>query len=323
MAAVIAATSVCLSPLIARAQPAAKLARVGYLGSSSPSVEPHYLEALRKELRDLGYVEGKTIAIIPRWAEGRDERLPGLVAELIRLDPDVIVTTGTPGAFAAKQATKTIPIVMASAGDPVRTGLVASLAQPGGNVTGNTVLGPELEGKRLQLLKQAVPALSPVAVLWNSANPAIKFYLEQAQAAARTLNVTLQPVVEVRGEADLERAFSRIAAAQPHALMVLADRLLLAHRARIVAFAASRRLPAMYPYREFVDAGGLMSYSPSSIELFRSAARYVDKILRGARAGDLPVQEPSKFELVINQKTARTLQLAIPSSMLVSAELIQ
>jgi putative ABC transport system substrate-binding protein len=312
--------SLLAAPLAAEGQTAARVALIGYLGSSAPSVEPHYVEAFRTELLRLGYVEGRHITIAYRWAEGQDERLPSLAAELVRLKPDVIVTTGTPGAFAAKHATKTIPVVMASAGDPVRSGLVASLAHPGGNVTGMTVLGPELEGKRLGLLKQAVPRISRVAVLWNSANPAIRFYYEETQKAASVLHLTLDPVVEVRRADDFEGAFATITKGRPDALVVLADRLLLAHRGRIVEFAVARRLPGMYAYREYADAGGLMAYSPSNIELFRSAAQYVDKILKGAKPQDLPVQEPSKFELVINLKAAKALRLTIPPSLLQRAD---
>ena len=321
--AVILTLGFIAAPLVAEAQQASGLRRIGYLGISSPSLEPHYVEAFRQQLRDLGYIEGQHIAIEYRWAEGRDDRLPGLAAELVRLDPVVIVTTGTPGTLAAKQATKTIPIVMASSADPVRSGLVASLARPGGNVTGFTILGPELEGKRMDLLKRAVPRLSRVAVLWIPANPGIAFYLEATHVAGRALHVTREPVVEVRRVEELENAFSTIAAARPDALAVLADRSLLAHRRRIVEFAAGRRLPGMYPYREYVDAGGLMSYAPSNTELFRGAAIYVDKILKGAKPGDLPVQEPTKFELVINVKTARVLGLTFPPSMLAGAELVQ
>jgi putative ABC transport system substrate-binding protein len=313
-----------VAPPAAAAQQLTRLPRIRYLGASSPSLEPHYVDAFRQKLRDLGYIEGQNIAIEYRWAEGQDDRLPDLAAELVGSKVDVIVTTGTPGTFAAKQATKTIPIVMASSGDPVRSGLVTSLARPGGNVTGFTVLGPELEGKRLELLKQAVPRLSRVAVLWNPANPAIPFYYQQTLVAARALHVTLEPVVEVRRVADFESAFSALARARPHALMVLADRLLLAHRMRIVDFAVTRRLPGMYAYREYVDAGGLMSYAPSNIELFRGAAIYADKILKGAKPSELPVQEPTKFELVINLKTAKALGLTIPQSLLIRAdELIQ
>jgi putative ABC transport system substrate-binding protein len=311
------------APLVAEGQNPTRVPRIGYLGVSSPSLEPHYVEAFRQQLRDLGYIEGQHLAIEYRWAGGHDDRLPGLAAELVRLDPVVIVTTGTPGTRAAMQSTKTIPIVMASSADPVRTGLVASLAWPGGNVTGFTILGPDLEGKRLEFLKGAVPRLSRVAVLWNPANPAIPYFYEATQAAGRALHVTLEPVVEVRRVEELENAFSAIARARPGALVVLADRFLLAHRRRIVEFAAARRLPGMYPYREYVDAGGLMSYAPSNIELFRGAATYVDKILKGAKPGDLPVQEPTKFELVINLKTAKVLGLTIPQSILTGAELVQ
>ena len=299
-------------PLAARAQQVGKMPQIGYLGVSSPSLEPHYVEAFRQKLRELGHVEGKNIAIEYRWAEGQDDRLPNLASELVRLKPDVIVTTGTPGAVAAMQATKTIPIVMASSADPVGSGLVASLARPGGNVTGFTILGPELEGKRLELLKQAVPGLSRLAVLWNPSNPGIVSYFETVKNAGRALQISLGPVVEVRRSDELDNAFTAIASARPHALVVIADRFLLSHRKQIVEFAAVKRLPTMYPYREYVDAGGLISYAPSNIELFLGTAIYVDKILKGAKPGDLPIQEPTKFELVINLKTAKALGLDVP-----------
>jgi putative ABC transport system substrate-binding protein len=299
-------------PLAAPAQQMGKTPQIGYLGVSSPSLEPHYVEAFRQKLRELGHVEGKNIAIEYRWAEGQDDRLPNLASELVRLKPDVIVTTGTPGAVAAMQATKTIPIVMASSADPVGSGLVASLARPGGNVTGFTILGPELEGKRLELLKQAVPGLSRLAVLWNPSNPGIVSYFETVKNAGRALQISLGPVVEIRRSDELDSAFTAIASARPHALVVIADRFLLSHRKQIVEFAAVKRLPTMYPYREYVDAGGLMSYAPSNIELFLGTAIYVDKILKGAKPGDLPIQEPTKFELVINLKTAKALGLDVP-----------
>jgi ABC-type uncharacterized transport system substrate-binding protein len=286
--------------------------QIGYLGVSSPSLEPHYVEAFREKLRDLGHVEGKNVAIEYRWAEGQDDRLPNLASELVHLSPDVIVTTGTPGAVAAMQATKTIPIVMASSADPVGSGLVASLARPGGNVTGFTILGPELEGKRLEILKQAVPGLSRLAVLWNPSNPGIVSYFETVKNAGRALQISLDPVVEVRRSEELDNAFIAIARSRPHAFTVIADRFLLSHRKQIVEFAAVKRLPSMYPYREYVDAGGLMSYAPSNIELFRGTAIYVDRILKGAKPGDLPIQEPTKFELVINLKTAKALGLDVP-----------
>jgi putative ABC transport system substrate-binding protein len=296
------------------------MSRVGYLGSSSPSLEPHYIEAFRQKLRDLGHVDGENIVIEYRWAEGQDDRLPNLATELVRLMPDIIVTTGTPSTLAAMQATKTIPIVMASAGDPVGAGLVASLARPGGNVTGFTILGPELEGKRLELLKQAVPELSRVAVLWNPSNPAIVSYFETIKNAGRALRISLDPVAEVRRADELDSAFFAIASARPHALAVLADRFLLAHRKQIVEFAAAKRLPGMYPYREYVDAGGLMSYAPSNIELCRGAATSEDKIHKGAKPGDLPVQEPTKFELIVNLKNAKVIGIDVPTSLLLRAD---
>jgi putative tryptophan/tyrosine transport system substrate-binding protein len=307
-------------PLAARAQQTGKMSRIGYLGSSSPSLEPHYVAAFRQKLRDLGYVEGESIAIEYRWAEGQDDRLPNLATELVRLKPDIIVTTGTPGALAAMQATKTIPIVMASSGDPVGVGLIASLVRPGGNVTGFTILGPELEGKRLEFLKQAVPDLSRIAVLWNPSNPAVALFFATMENAGRALRISLDPVVEVRRADELDNAFVAIASARPHALVVLADRFLLAHRKRIVEFAAANRLPGMYPFREYVDAGGLMSYAPSNIELFRGAATYVDKILKGAKPGDLPVQQPTKFELIVNLKSAKAIGIDVPTSLLLRAD---
>jgi putative ABC transport system substrate-binding protein len=307
-------------PLAARAQPRGKLFRIGYLGISSPSLEPHYVEAFRQKLRELGHVDGESIVIEYRWAEGQDSRLPKLAGELVRLKPDVIVTTGTPGTLAAIQATKTIPIVMASSADPVASGLVSSLARPSGNVTGFTILGPALEGKRLELLLQTVPGLSRLAILWNPSNPGIVSYFETVRDAGRNLRISLDPVMEVRRADELDNAFAVIASARPQALAVIADRFLLAHRKQIVDFAALTRLPSMYPYREYVDAGGLMSYAPSNIELFRGAATYVDKILKGAKPGELPIQEPTKFELVLNLKTAKTLGLAVPPTVIARAD---
>ena len=290
------------------------------LGISSPSLEPHYVDAFRQKLRELGHVDGESIVIEYRWAEGQDSRLPKLAAELVRLKPDVIVTTGTPGTLAAIQATKTIPIVMASSADPVASGLVSSLARPSGNVTGFTILGPALEGKRLELLLQTIPGLSRLAVLWNPSNPGIVSYFETVRNAGRNLRISLDPVMEVRRADELDNAFTVIASARPQALAVIADRFLLAHRKQIVDFAAVTRLPSMYPYREYVDAGGLMSYAPSNIELFRGAATYVDRILKGAKPGELPIQEPTKFELVLNLKTAKTLGLAVPPTVIARAD---
>ena len=307
------------NPLAARAQQKA-MRVIGYLGSSSASLEPHYVEAFRQKLRELGHVEGENLTIEYRWAEGQDDRLPELAAELVRLQPDVIVTTGTPGTLAAKQASKTIPIVFASSADPVRTGLVASFGRPGGNATGFTVQGSEVEGKRLQLLKDSVPVLSRIAVILNPANPVVEFFLHNTQVAAKASAVTIQHLVEIRREADFEQAFATISKAPPHALIVLGDRSLLAHRKRIIEFSAAKRLPTMYPYREYVDAGGLMSYATSNIDLFRSAAAYVDKILKGTKPADLPVQEPTKFDLVINLNAAKALGLTFPLAILTRAD---
>jgi putative ABC transport system substrate-binding protein len=307
-------------PLAVRAQQPGKVSRVGFLGTSSLSLERPLVDAFVQKLRELGHVQGATIAIEYRWAEGQDGRLPDLAAELVRIKPDVIVTTGTPGTLAAKRATTTIPIVFASSGNPLNTGLVASLARPGGNVTGFTISGPELEGKRLQILKDAVPALSRVAVLWNSANPGNSDFYQLVRAAAAALRLTLRPVVEVRRIDDFNDAFSTIAVAKPDAMIVLADRFLLAHRTDIVNFASTSRKPTIYAYREYVDAGGLMSYAPNDLEQFRRAAVYVDNILKGAKPADLPVQEPTKFELIINLKTARSLNLEIPRDLLLVAD---
>jgi putative tryptophan/tyrosine transport system substrate-binding protein len=307
-------------PLAVRAQQPGKVSRIGFLGTSSPSLERPLVDAFVQKLRELGHVEGATIAIEYRWAEGQDDRLPDLAAELVHIKPDVIVTTGTPGTLAAKRATATIPIVFASSGNPLNTGLVASLARPGGNVTGFTISGPELEGKRLQILKDAIPALSRVAVLWNSANPGNSDFYQLVRAAAAALVLTLRPVVEIRRIDDFNDAFSTIAVAKPDAMIVLADRFLLAHRTEIVNFASTNRLPTIYAYREYVDAGGLMSYAPNDLEQFRRTAVYVDNILKGAKPAELPVQEPTKFELVINLKTARSLNLEIPRDLLLIAD---
>ena len=303
----------------AGAEQPAKVFRVGFLGSGSPATYAALVDAFRQGLRELGYVEGQNVVMELRWAEGRFERLPALAAELVRLNVDLILTHGTPGPLAAKQATTTIPIVVAIAGDPVGNGLVASLARPGGNITGLSLLAPELGGKRLQLLMEVVPAVSRVAILWNAANPAPALVVKETEAAARTLGVRLQSL-EVRGPDDYERAFQAAISGRAGALIAVEDPLVLTHQARIVAFAAKRRLPAMYPNREYVDAGGLMSYGANFRELFRRAATYVDKILKGAAPADLPVEQPTRFELVINMKTAKALGLTIPPSVMVRAD---
>jgi putative tryptophan/tyrosine transport system substrate-binding protein len=316
---ILASGAMVVWPFATRAQ-TGKVFRIGYLGTSLPSLEKPFIDAFLKKLRELGYVEGETIVIEYRWAEGQDERLPDLAAELVRTKPNVIVTTGTPGTLAAKRATSSIPIVFASSGNPINTGLVSSLARPGGNVTGFTISGPELEGRRLQLLKDAVPALARLAVLWNSANPGNIDFFQLIQAAAAALALKLGPATDVRRLDDFNEAFSTLATAKPDAMIVLADRFLLAHRKEIVNFASTHRLPTMYAYRAYVDAGGLMSYAPSDLDQFRRTAEYVDRILKGTKPADLPVQEPIKFELVINLKTAKALALTIPQALLSTAD---
>jgi putative ABC transport system substrate-binding protein len=324
--AIAAALVVLLAaPLAAEAQQAAKVARVGYLAGSLAG-GPHLPEAFLQGLRDLGYVEGRNVVIEYRDAEGKFERLPALAAELVALKVDVIVAASTLPAAAAKQATRTIPIVFAATGDPVTSGLVTSLARPGGNVTGLSVVAPELVGKRLEQLKQAVPGVSRVAVLWHPGflgERAEKDMLKEAEVAGRALGVRLQ-FVEARGPEEFDRAFSDMTRARAGALTVLPSTMFLIERRRLVDLAAKNRLPAVYTWRESVDAGGLMSYGPNLADLYRRAANYVDKILKGAKPADLPVEQPTKFELVINLKTAKALGLTIPRSLLLNAdELIQ
>ncbi len=306
------------APLAAAAQPAGRTVTIGYLGNSSLALESNVVEAFREGLRQLGYVEGRNLIITYQWAEGRQERFAVLAAELVRLKADVILTAGTPGTLAAKQATQSIPIV-AIAGDLVEAGLVSSLAKPGGNVTGLSVLQPELEGKRLELLKEAVPKLSRVAVLLNPANPFTTIAWKATQPAAKALSVELQRV-EARGANDLDRALARIKAAHPDGLVVIADRFLLAYRASIVQFVVKNRLPGMFSFREFAQEGGLMAYEPDFADSYRRAATYVDKILKGAKPADLPVEQPTRFELVINLKAANALGLTFPPSILIRAD---
>jgi putative ABC transport system substrate-binding protein len=310
------------APLAAEAQQAAKVARIGYLSAASLAANPHQHEAFRQGLRDLGYVEGRNLVIEYRSPEGKPERLPALAAELVALKVDVIVAPGTPQALAAKQATKTIPIVFATAADPVGSGLVTSLARAGGNVTGLSILAPELVGKRLELLTQAVPGVNRVAVLWQPGGHderTDKDILKGAEVAGRALGVRLQ-FVEARGPDDFDRAFSDMTRARAGALTVLTGIMFLTERRRLVDLAAEKRLPAVYGGRDFVDAGGLLSYGPDLADLYRRAATYVDKILKGAKPADLPVEQPTKFELIINLKTAKALGLTIPPSLLSRAD---
>jgi putative ABC transport system substrate-binding protein len=303
----------------AAAQPAQRSVTIGYLGNSSPALESHMVEAFREGLRRLGYVEGQNFIIKFKWAEGHQERHPALVREMVRLAPDVILTAGTPGTLAAKQTTQSIPIVTAIAGDAVATGLVASLARPGGNVTGLSTLAPELDGKRLELLKAVVPKLSRVAVLQNPSNPFTQIAWKAMQPAAEVLSVKLEPA-EASSPDELGRTLARIETAIPDGLVLIVDRFLASYRASIVHFVGKNRLPGMFPYPEFAREGGLMSYGPDYVDLFRRTATYVDKILKGAKPGDLPMEQPTKFELVINRKTAKALGLKIPEAVLIRAD---
>ena len=307
------------APLAAEAQPPSKVPRIGFLATNSPAEYPDLLEAFRQGLRDLGYVEGQNIAIEYRWAEGRVERFSDFAVELVGLKVDVIVATSSPLALAAKNATRTIAIVFATAADPVGSGLVASIARPGGNVTGFSLLAPEIVARQLQLLKEAVPTASRVAVLSNPANSYTALLVKETEAAARSLGVRVQPL-GVRGATALDSAFSAITKERPGALFVLFDPVLLGHRTRIAEFANKNRLPAMYPHREYVEAGGLIAYGVDLRDNFRRAATYVGKILKGAKPGDLPVEQPTKFELVINMKTAKALGLTIAPSLLQRAD---
>ena len=313
------ALGVFAAPLAADAQQPAKTGRIGMLRTGSPSDRVEEIEAFRKGLRELGYVEGQNIAIEFRFAEGREEGLPDLAAELVRLKVDVLVANGAVAIRAAKQATTTIPIVMAEVGDPVRTGLVASLARPGGNITGSTILGPELGPKRLQLLKEVVPKLSRVAFLWNPANPSNRLHFEDIQRGAKALGVALQSL-EIQSPDGFDSAFTAITRERPDALIMTADPLHRLHVGRVIEFAARHRIPAMYQLREHVEAGGLVSYGVSLPDLFRRAAAFVDKILKGVKPADLPVEQPTKFELVTNLKTAKALGLTIPQLLLLRAD---
>jgi len=310
--------SLLAAPLGAAAQ-SAKAPRVGLLGLGSASEPSALFEALRQGLREQGWVEGQNITFEDRTTVGHYSRLPEAAAELVRLRVDVIVTLGTTTALAARKATRTIPIVATAGSDPVEMGLAASLARPGGNVTGLTSSGRELIGKRIELLKETVPGLSRVALLWNPESRTQPLSLRDAEAAARSLGLQVRPA-EVRGPEDLEKVFASIAHERPEALAPMQSNMFRAHRARIVELAARYRLPATFSDRSYVEAGGLMSYGPDEKAIFRQLATYVDRILKGAKPGDLPIEQPTKFELVINAKTAKALGLTIPPSLLLQAD---
>jgi putative ABC transport system substrate-binding protein len=318
------AGSLLAAPLTAEAQQPARVPRIGFLITGllgSPETKAS-LDAFRQGLRDSGYVEGQNILIEYRGADGYIERLPGLATELIRLKVDLIVAGATPAGRAARQATTTIPIVVTAMGDPVGDGLVASLARPGGNLTGTTFLGPRLVSKHLELVKEALPRASIVAILRHPgafAESTMKGMLREAEAAAKTLRIRLY-FADVRSPNELEGAFSTMRTGQPDAFVVFPTPMLFAERRRIVALAVKHRLPSVFNNREAVELGGLMGYGTSILELQRRTATYVDKILKGARPADLPVEQPTKFELVINLQTARALGLTIPQSLLQRAD---
>jgi putative ABC transport system substrate-binding protein len=308
------------APLAAEAQQAGKVYRIGLLGASPPGSPGWRLwEAFFQGLRDLGYTEGRDFIVEGRYSEGREERLSELAGELVRLHVDVIVAGAGQPVHAVSRATTTIPIVMANHGDPVGSGLVASLAHPGGNITGLSILNPEVTGKRLELLKVAVPGLTRVAALWNPGNQIHRQDLGQAQAAARGLGLQLHGL-PVRSPDEYEGAFSAMVKERAGALLVLGDLTVWLNRGRIAELAARNRLPAMYVQREHVEAGGLMAYGVNLADNYRRAAVYVDKILKGTKPADLPIEQPTEFDLVINLKTAKALGLTIPQSLLLRAD---
>jgi putative ABC transport system substrate-binding protein len=315
--AVAAAGGLIAMPAGARAQQAGKAHRVGFLSLQSGLTST--TEAFRQGLRELGYVEGRNLIIEYRWAARKEERLPELAADLVRLKVDVIVTAAVPTVEAARRATSTIPIVMAAVADPVGSGLVASLARPGGNVTGLTALSTELAGKRLQLVRELVPKATRVAVLAHHGTSATRLFLEQMRAAAQQIGVQLV-VQEVKEAGDLPGALTTMQHERAQALIVQITPFSADNAKRIVELAAQHRLPAMYDVRSFVEAGGLVSYGPSLPEMFRRAAFYVDRILKGAKPADLPIEQPTTFELVINLKTAKALGLTLPQSLLGRAD---
>jgi putative ABC transport system substrate-binding protein len=304
-------------PLASRAQ--GRIPRVGFMGNSTAALEANLVDSFREGLRELGYEEGRNIAIEYRWADGQYERLAALVTELIAAKVDVIVTAGTPAALAVKKATSTVPLVMVAVGDPVGTGLVPSLARPDGNLTGLSSVAPDLEGKRLELLREIVPSVSRIAVFLNSVNPFHATSMRQAQTAGKTLGIKVQQY-DIRKSEDLDGAFAAIRKERPDALLILADRVFLHNRERIVDFTGEQHLPNVNAYKELVEAGGLISYGPSYEDMHKRAAIYVNKILKGAKPGNLPIEQPTKFTLVVNLKAAKALGISMPPAVLSRAD---
>jgi len=314
---------ILLGSLAAQAQQTGNVYRIGFLGNSTAALEANLVGPFREGLRDLGYVEGRNVLIEYRWAEGKYDRFPALIGELLALKVAVIVTAGTPATLAVKKATTSVPLVMSAVGDPVGAGIVPSLSHPGGNITGLTAISTEMDAKRLELLREVVPSVSYIALLWNAASPLQVLAEKQVQAAAQVLRMRVLSL-GVKTEEEIKSALAVMARERPDALLVLADRLLLHHRALIMDFATRHRLPGVHAYRELVEAGGLMSFGPSYADMHKRAAYFVDRILKGAKPGDLPVERPRTFELVINLKVARALGLTIPQSVLLrGTEIIQ
>ena len=311
------------APSAPHAQPTGKPYRIGFLGNTTETLEANLVGPFREGLRTFGLVEGRDIVIEYRWLEGRYDRLPALIGELLAAKVDVFVTAGTPATLAVKKATTSVPLVMIAVGDPVGTGVVPSLGRPGGNITGVTSISTEMDGKRLELLREVAPHVAHVAILWNSASPLQVLAEQQTQTAARALHMKVLSL-GVQNLAEIHRAFATLASERPGALLVLADRLFLQHRALIMDYAAQQRLPGVHAYRELVEAGGLMSFGPSYEDMHRRAAYFVDRILKGVKPADLPVERPAKFDLVVNLKAAKALGLVIPQSVLLRAtELLQ
>ena len=309
--------SVALTAHRARAQPR-RIHRIGFLGNSTAALEANLIEPFREGLREHGYVEGRNALIEFRWAEGKYERLPALIGELIAAKVDVIVTAGTPATLTVKKMTASVPVVMIAVGDPVGTGVVESLRHPGGNITGLTSIAPELEGKRLELLREVIPGIAHIAVLWNSVSPLQVVAERRTSAAAKALGIKVLSV-GAWTEDGIESSLATIRNERPQALLVLADRLFLHHRKRIMSFAAEQRLPGVFAYRELVEEGGLMSFGPSYAGMHKRAAYFVDKILNGTSPRELPIEQPMAFELVINMKSAKALGVTIPNAVLVRA----
>jgi putative tryptophan/tyrosine transport system substrate-binding protein len=305
-------------PLAARGQQPGKFPTIGFLGGTTASVQSQWTSAFVQRLRELGWIEGRTVNIEYRWADGRDERAADIASEFARLGVNVIVAGGTAPILAAKRVTSTIPIVFATAGDPVAAGLVASLPKPGGNVTGFSVLATDLAGKKIELLREVVPGLRRLAVMANVASPTGTLQLSEAQTAARTLGLEVIPV-EIRRAEDIAPAIETLKG-RADALYVANEPLVTTHRARINTLALSAQLPTLHGAREHIEVGGLMSYAPNFPDLYRRAAEYVDKILRGAKPGDLPVEQPTRFDLIVNLTTAKALGLTIPESFLLRAD---